>query len=54
MADNVDVTPGTGKTVLADEVVDGTLGTGIVQLVKVVDGTIAGTSKAAVDERTCG
>ncbi len=48
MADNIAITPGSGKTVLADEVVDGTLGTGIVQMVKLMDGTLDGTSKAAV------
>lgn len=49
MADNTTVTPGTGKTVLADEVVDGVLGTGIVQMVKIMDGTLDGTAKAVVD-----
>lgn len=48
MVDNITVTPGTGKTVLADEVVDGTLGTGLVQMVKIMDGTLDGTTKAAV------
>lgn len=48
MADNINVTPGSGKTVLADEVVDGTLGTGIVQFVKIMDGTLDGSSKATV------
>jgi hypothetical protein len=45
MADNVDVTPGTGKTVLADEVTDATLGTGVIQLVKLADGTLNSTTK---------
>lgn len=49
MADNIDVTPGSGQTVLADEIVHGTLGTGIVQLVKIVDGAIGGTTEAGVD-----
>jgi hypothetical protein len=51
MADNVAITPGAGKTVLADEVVDGTLGTGIVQMIKIMDGTLDGTTKAAVGAR---
>jgi hypothetical protein len=48
MADNVSVTPGTGATIAADEVVDGTLGTVKVQYVKVMDGAIDGTAKAGV------
>lgn len=48
MADNVAITPGTGNTVAADEVVDGTLGTVKVQYVKIMDGTLDGTTKAAV------
>lgn len=48
MTDNVAVTPGTGKTVLADEITHPTLGTGVVQLVKLVDGTVDGTTGAAV------
>lgn len=48
MADNVVVTAGTGTTVAADEVVDGTLGTVKVQFVKIMDGTLDGTTKAAV------
>src|SRR5690242_12660404 len=47
MADNV-TTGTTGLTVGADEVVDGTLGTVKVQYVKIMDGTLDGTSKAAV------
>lgn len=45
MADNIAVTPGTGKTVIADEVTDGTLGTGIVQYVKLMDGAPDATGK---------
>jgi hypothetical protein len=45
MADNVVVTPGTGKTIIADEVIDGTFGTGAVQYVKIMDGTPDGTTK---------
>jgi hypothetical protein len=41
-------TPGTGETVLADEVTDATLGSGKVQMVKIMDGTLDGTTKAAV------
>jgi hypothetical protein len=48
MADNIVVTPGAGVTVAADEVADGTLGTVKVQFVKIMDGTLDGTSKAAV------
>jgi hypothetical protein len=48
MADNVVVTAGAGTTVAADEVVDGTLGTVKVQFVKIMDGTLDGTTKAAV------
>ena len=48
MADNVDVTPGSGTTIAADEVVDGTLGTVKVQYVKLMDGTLDGTTKASV------
>lgn len=48
MADNVVVSAGTGTTIAADEVVDGTLGTVKVGYIKIMDGTIDGTSKAAV------
>lgn len=48
MADNVNITPGSGNIVAADEVTDGTLGTVKVQYVKIMDGTIDGTLKAAV------
>ena len=48
MADGINVTPGTGKTVATDEVTDGTLGTVQVQYVKLMDGTLDGTTKAAV------
>lgn len=48
MADNVDITPGSGNTIAADEVVDGTLGAVKVQYIKIMDGTIDGTNKAAV------
>lgn len=48
MADNVAITAGTGTTVAADEVTDGTLGSCKVQFVKLMDGTLDGTSKAAV------
>ena len=49
MADNVAVTAGTGTTIAADEVSDGTLGTVKVQYVKIMDGTIDGTAKATVN-----
>lgn len=48
MADNVVVSAGTGTTVAADEVVDGTLGTVKVQFVKLMDGTLDGSTKATV------
>lgn len=48
MADNVAVTAGSGTTIAADEVIDGTLGTVKVGYVKLMDGTLDGTSKAAV------
>ena len=48
MADNVAVTAGSGTTIAADEVVDGTLGTVKVQYVKIMDATLDGTTKAAV------
>lgn len=48
MADNVSVTPGTGKTIATDEVSDATLGTVQVQYVKLMDGTLDGTAKAGV------
>lgn len=48
MADNVLVTAGSGTSIAADEVVDGTLGTVKVQYVKLMDGTLDGTTKAAV------
>lgn len=48
MADNVAVTAGSGTTIAADEVVDGTLGTVKVQYVKLMDGTLDGSTKATV------
>lgn len=48
MADNVAITPGSGANIAADEVVDGTLGTVKVQFVKLMDGTLDGTTKAGV------
>lgn len=51
MADNVVVSAGTGTTVAADEVVDGTLGTVKVQYVKLMDGTLDGTGKALIDTK---
>lgn len=49
MADNVSITPGSGNTVAADEVIDGTLGTVKVQYVKIMDGALDGTTKAVVN-----
>jgi hypothetical protein len=48
MADNVIVSAGTGTTIAADEVTDATLGSCKVQYVKLMDGTLDGTNKAAV------
>lgn len=48
MADNVAYTAGSGTTIAADEVVDGTLGTVKVQYIKLMDGTLDGTTKASV------
>lgn len=48
MADNVAVTAGSGTTIAADEVTDGTLGSVKVQYVKFMDGTLDGTAKAKV------
>jgi hypothetical protein len=48
MVDNVVITAGTGTTVAADEVNDATLGLVKVQYVKIMDGTLDGTTKAAV------
>ena len=49
MADNVLISPGSGATVLADEVTDGTLGTGVAQYVKLMDATLNSTNKAIVN-----
>lgn len=52
MADNISVavpTSGTTATIATDEVVDDTLGTVKVQYVKLMDGTLNGTSKALID-----
>ena len=48
MADNVPISAGTGTTIAADEVTDGTLGSCKVQFIKIMDGTLDGTTKAAV------
>lgn len=49
MADNIAVTPGTGATVAADEIADGTLGTVKVQYVKLMDGTLDSSNKLVID-----
>jgi len=49
ISDNVSVTAGSGTTVAADEVVDGTLGTVKVQMVKIMDATLDSTNKLVVD-----
>lgn len=45
MADNVNITAGTGTAIAADEVVDGTLGTVKVGYVKIMDGDLDSTTK---------
>ena len=49
MADNVAITAGTGTTVLADELTDGTLGSGKAQFVKIMDGTLDSSNKLKID-----
>lgn len=52
MADGIDVTPGSGKTVATDEVtgITPTLsGSSQVQIIKIADGTVDGTNKLVVD-----
>ena len=48
MADTVTL-PGTGAVILTDEVTDGTLGTGQVQHIKIMDGAVNSTNKMSVD-----
>jgi hypothetical protein len=48
MADNVSITPGAGATVACDELTDGVLGSVKVQYVKLMDGTLDGSTKATV------
>lgn len=49
MADNLDVTAGSGSTIGMDEVVDGTLGTVKVGFGKIMDGTLDSTNKLVVN-----
>lgn len=49
MADNVAYTAGAGTTIAADEVIDGTLGTVKVQIVKLMDGTLDSANKLVID-----
>lgn len=49
MADNIVITAGTGTTVGADEVVDGTLGTVKVAFGKIMDGTLNSSNKLIVN-----
>lgn len=49
MADNIDVTPGSGATVHADEYTHTTYGLGKSQVIKIVDATPGGEAPAAVD-----
>ena len=48
MVDNVPITPGSGKTIAADELTDATLGTVEVQFLKLMDGTLDSSNKAVV------
>jgi len=48
MADNIDITPGSGVTMAADEVTDANLGTVKVGYGKIMDGTNNGTNKLAI------
>jgi hypothetical protein len=48
MTDNIAVTPGSGVTVLADGLTDGVMGAGIVQFVKLMDGTLDSANKLIV------
>ena len=51
MADNVDITEGSGKTVASDDIqVDGSHAQGQVQFVKLVDGTLNGTGSVRVNQ----
>lgn len=47
MADNVSITAGSGTTILADEVTHGTWGSGKAQVIKIIDGTVDGTTEIA-------
>lgn len=49
MADNVDITAGTGTTIHADEYTHTTLGAGKTQLVKLADGTLDAEAAIAAD-----
>jgi hypothetical protein len=49
MADNVSITAGSGTTVAADELTDGTLGTVKVQYVKLMDGTLDSSNKLVIN-----
>lgn len=49
MADNVSVTAGSGTTIAADELTDGTLGVVKVQYVKLMDGTLDSSNKALIN-----
>lgn len=49
MADNCVRTPGSGETILADELTDATLGSGKAQFVKLMDGTLDSSNKASID-----
>lgn len=48
MSENVQITPGIGQTIGADQVVDTDLGTASVQYVKVMDGAIGGVNKLSI------
>jgi hypothetical protein len=48
MTENVNITPGSGAIIAADQITDATLGTSMVQYLKIIDGTIGGTNKVTV------
>jgi len=48
MADNVEVSAGSGTTIAADEITDGTLGTVKVQYVKIMDGVLESSVKLKI------
>lgn len=54
MSNNVDVTPGAGKTVLTEEIIDPDLGTGQAQVVKIANGIVGGYAKWGISAQNAG